>query len=79
MPIRPALTLLDLEKIADRQDAADVALLVAEVRRLRGIVLRADQLQVSLSRTRNLILEALRNELNREPWIQEERQRLDAR
>lgn len=78
MPIRPALTSEDLEKIGERQDAADVALLLGEVRRLRGIVLRADQLQISLVQTRNLILDALRNELNREPWIHEERQRLGA-
>lgn len=78
MPIRPALTSQDLEKIGERQDAADVALLVAEVRRLRGIVLRADQLQVSLTRTRNLILDALRSDLNREPWIHEERLRFGA-
>lgn len=73
MPFRPPLTKPELKAMWDRNpDSADVKALVWEVKRLRGLVLRADQLQRVLGElggAQGSILTGLRSELKDEPCI----------
>ena len=75
MPYRPPLTRAQLQELQDRNsESADVRALLWEVKRLRGIVLRADQLQRqmgSLGGGAGAILDGLRAELQGEPCIAE--------
>jgi hypothetical protein len=75
MLFKPPLTELDLQAIQERnRDSPDVITLLWEIKRLRAIVLRADQLQRSidgLGGGAGMILNALRDELKGEPVINE--------
>lgn len=71
---RPKLTKSDLHEIQERNDSPDVRALLWEIKRLRGLVLRADQLQKALgemSGSQGLMLEGLRSELEGEPCVAE--------
>ena len=78
---RPPLTHQALRDIGLRnRDHADTTALLWEIKRLRSIVLRADQLQrcmTSLPGAYNMILEALRNQLKDEPCVIESNQLRD--
>jgi hypothetical protein len=75
MRFKPALTKAVLQEIQDRNPTSpDVRALLWEVARLRGLVLRADQLQRSLgtmSGPHGAMLESLRNMLAEEPCVVE--------
>jgi hypothetical protein len=79
MPFKPPLTRSDLQAIHARSPGnADVQVLLWEIKRLRAIVLRADQLQRSvgglgggLGGGADIILNALRDEIKDEPCIAE--------
>jgi|GEM_PF-1370967 len=73
---KPPLTREQLHDIAVRRDPADILPLLWEIKRLRAIVLRANQLQSSLYEgmggAGGLILRCLREELAGEPVIEEQ-------
>ncbi len=72
--MRPKLTKAELKAIQDRSDSPDVRTLLWEIKRLRGIVLRADQLQKALGEmggAQGMMLDGLRAELEGEPCIEE--------
>jgi hypothetical protein len=75
MLFKPPLTELDLHAIQERnRDNSDVITLLWEIKRLRAIVLRADQVQRSVSGLggrADIILNALREEIKNEPCIAE--------
>lgn len=75
MPARPPLTRADLVAIQDRNPgSSDVRALLWEVKRLRALVLRADQLTKVLSnigRSQGMVLDGLRAELEGEPCVAE--------
>ena len=74
MPFRPALTRQQLHDIGVRQDAADINTLLWEIKRLRAIALRADQLIRSLGDlggAQGMLLSSLRSELEGEPCVAE--------
>jgi hypothetical protein len=73
MPFRDPLTKQQLREIWERQDAGDIDALLWEIKRLRAIVLRIDQLQrcLSVGGGPAILLDGLRNELEREPCIAE--------
>ncbi|WP_334188695.1 hypothetical protein [Noviherbaspirillum sp.] len=77
MAFKPPLTREKLVEIQERnKDCDDVLALLWEIKRLRAIVLRADQLQRSIPNpgtTTQIIIDALRSELKGEPCIEEER------
>lgn len=76
MRIRPSLTTAQLRDIQARRDPADVITLLWEIRRLRIIVMRAEQLQGSMRNEAGavgLILSALRAELAEDAMVIEER------
>jgi hypothetical protein len=81
MLFKPPLTLSDLQAIQERnRDNADVFTLLWEIKRLRAIVLRADQLQRSidgLGGGAGMILTALRDELKDEPVVEELRKLME--
>lgn len=71
--MRPKLTKSDLHDIGQRK-TPDVIALPWEIHRLRGIVLRADQLQKALGEmggAQGLMLESLRDALDGEPRVAE--------
>jgi hypothetical protein len=71
---RPKLTKADLHDIGQRSNSHDVRALLWEIRRLRGLVLRADQLQRMLGEmggAQGLVLDSLRGELEGEPCVAE--------
>lgn len=72
---RPPLTREQLHEIGVEQNPADINRLLWEIKRLRAIVLRADQLQRSLGATgggAGAILQCLRNDLASEPCVLEQ-------
>lgn len=75
MPYRPPLTRAQLHEIQERNpDSPDVRALLWEIKRLRGIVLRADQVQRSLGDIGGAVgvmVHGLRHELQGEPCIDE--------
>ena len=71
---RKPLTTVQLVEIRMRSDSPDMGAVLWEVRRLRNIVSRADQLERSLGPTGGavgMIREILRTELDAEPSIAE--------
>jgi hypothetical protein len=71
---RPKLTRSDLHEIGQRSNSPDVRALLWEIHRLRGLVLRADQLQQMLGEmggAQGLVLDSLRGELEGEPCVAE--------
>ncbi len=74
MTFRPALTQKQLHDIGVRRDPDDILALLWEIKRLRAIVLRVDQLQrgMSLGGGPGMLLDALRNDLKGEPCIDEQ-------
>ena len=76
MRFKPALTAVQLNEIQARNHGSeDVFALLWEIKRLRAIVLRADQLQRGISSfggASNLILDCLREELKSEPVVLEQ-------
>lgn len=76
MPLKPPLTTAELRDIQARQDPADIHRLLWEIRRLRIIALRADQLvglTASASGTAGIIRDSLKLELDAEPCVVEDR------
>jgi hypothetical protein len=72
--MRPKLTRADLQAIRERSDSPDVRTLLWEIKRLRGLVLRADQLTRvldNLGGSKGMILDGLRAELEGEPCVAE--------
>lgn len=82
MPFRPPLTDQQLHDIFQRQDAADITPLLWEIKRLRAIVLRAHQMQESMSPNADgangIIYAALRSELKGEPCVEEHKRLADS-
>lgn len=75
MPFRDPLTKAQLREIWERKDPTDIDALLWEVKRLRAIVLRIDQLQRGLGEIGGgaiILLQGLRNELSREPCVAEQ-------
>ena len=71
---RKPLTTVELVEIRLRSDSSDMRAVLWEIRRLRRIVSRADQLERSLGPTGGavgMIREILRAELDEEPSIAE--------
>lgn len=75
MPTKPPLTRADLKAIWGRSAGSpDAQALLWEIKRLRAIVLRADQLQRALGEmggAQGMMLNSLRAELEGEPCIAE--------
>jgi hypothetical protein len=72
---RPPLTAAELREIGLRRDPADILRLLWEIKRLRAIVLRAHQYQLTVhggAGGSTLVLNALRRELEGEPVIAEQ-------
>ena len=75
MAFRPPLTKTELHAIGARRDSADINALIWEIKRLRALVLRADQLQRclgSLAGGAGAVLNSLRSDLEGEPCIDEQ-------
>ncbi len=76
MPLRPPLSSTELRAIWNRNpEHADVQALVWEIKRLRGTVLRADQLQQQLGDIGGIqgaMLAGLRFALAEEPCVAEQ-------
>lgn len=78
MSFRPPIPTDELHCIGARQNAADVTPLLWEIKRLRGLVLRANQVIRTLPDSGGpggIVLECLRKELRTEPCILDEEQR----
>lgn len=74
MPDRPKLTRAVLREIQERRDPADILTLLWEIKRLRGIALRADQVAKiigPLGGAQGMVLDGLRAELEGEPCVAE--------
>ena len=72
--IRKPLSIEQLKEIQERSDSADMRAVLCEIRRLRAIVSKADQLERSLGPTDGaaaMIRGVLRAELDEEPSIAE--------
>lgn len=73
--MKPPLTKADLQAIQERNESPDVRTLLWEIKRLRGIVLRADQLQRlmgDVGGSQGMVLNGLRAELEGEPCVAEQ-------
>ena len=68
--LRDPLSAEQLREIGMRRDPADIIPLLWEIKRLRAMVLRADQVMKSV-RTGDFIAEVFRKELAEEPAVQE--------
>ena len=78
MTFKPPLTTAELRDIRIRQDPADINRLLWGIKRLRAVVLHADQVQRQFPSVAGLsgqILECLRNDLKIEPCVLEEDER----
>ncbi len=78
MPFRPPLATAVLHEIAMRRDAADILALLWEIKRLRGMVLRANQVIRELPERGGpcgIVQECLRKELQVEPCVVDEEKR----
>lgn len=72
--MKKPLTRADLQAIQERAESPDVLTLLWEIKRLRGIVLRADQLQRlmgDVGGSVGMVLAGLRAELEGEPCVVE--------
>ncbi|USX25768.1 hypothetical protein NHH73_24845 [Oxalobacteraceae bacterium OTU3CINTB1] len=75
MSFRPPLTAVELRDIGLRRDPADIIRLLWEIKRLRAIALRAHQYQLTARGGiggSDLVLNALRRELEGEPVVAEQ-------
>jgi hypothetical protein len=74
MLFKPPLTRERLHDIAVRKDPQDINELLWEIKRLRALALRIDQVQRSLtvSGGMSMLLESLRADLRNEPCVLEE-------
>lgn len=73
MALHPPLTAAELRAIWQRNpEHADVKMLIWEIKRLRGTVLRADQLQRQLGGIQGAMLAGLRFALAEEPCVAEQ-------
>ena len=76
MPFKPPLTREELQAIQERNhQSPDVLALLWEVKRLRAIALRTDQLlkdMPNIAGTSGLVADLLRRELADEPVVQEQ-------
>jgi hypothetical protein len=71
---RPPLTTQLLHEIGHRRSVSDIIPLLWEIKRLRALVLRANQLQLHLNEragAEGMILNVFREELKGEPVIEE--------
>ena len=78
MPFRPPMTTELLHDVAQRRDPNDIVALLWEIKRLRGIVLRANQVIRELperSGPCGIVQQYLRKELRVEPCIVDEDKR----
>jgi hypothetical protein len=78
MPFRLAITTPQLHEIALRRDAHDVIALLWEIKRLRSLVLRANQVIRELPERggpNGIVQESLRKDLLIEPCIVDEEKR----
>lgn len=73
MNVRPPLTRTQLHDIAVRKDPNDIIPLLWEIKRMRALVLRIDQLQRSLNigGGPGMLLDCLRKDLVDEPCVKE--------
>jgi hypothetical protein len=74
MAFKPPLTRDQLVQIQERnKDSADVFTLLWEIKRLRAVVLQADQLQrsIEVGGGPGMVLQALRNTLKEERCVKE--------
>jgi hypothetical protein len=74
MAFKPPLTRDQLVQIQERnKDSAVVFTLLCEIKRLRAVVLQADQLQrsIEVEGGPGMVLQALRNTLKDEPCVKE--------
>jgi hypothetical protein len=73
--VKPPLSRLELQEIqARRRDDPDVMALLWEIKRMRAVLLFADQLQREMgvmSGPQGMVLEALRSRLEHEPCVSE--------
>jgi hypothetical protein len=74
MGFRPPLTKAELREIGIRKNPEDVICLLWEIKRLRAIVLRIDQLQrcLTVGGGPGVLLDGIRNELAVEPCVAEQ-------
>lgn len=82
MSFKPPLTTAQLHEMCARRAGADVLALAWEVKRLRGLVLRANQVVRELPEKGGpggIVLECLRKDLQVEPCVMDEAaRRLDS-
>lgn len=74
MLFKPPLTRERLHDIGVRKDAQDIVELLWEIKRLRALALKIDQVQknITVSGGLELLLESLRADLSREPCVLED-------
>lgn len=74
MLFKPPLTRDRLHEIGVRKDPQDIVVLLWEIKRLRALALKIDQVQknITVSGGLELLLESLRADLSREPCVQED-------
>jgi hypothetical protein len=74
MLFKPPLTREHLHDIGARKDPQDIVELLWEIKRLRALALKIDQVQrsITVSGGMVLLLESLREDLRNEPCVQED-------
>lgn len=74
MLFKPPLTRERLREIGTNKDPRDINELLWEIKRLRALALKIDQVQrnITASGGMGLLLESLREDLGREPCVQED-------
>lgn len=78
MPFKPPIPTDELRAIGQRQDAADITPLLWEIKRLRGLVLRSNQVIRDLpvvGGPNGIVRECLREALTVEPCVMDEEKR----
>jgi hypothetical protein len=82
MAFRAPLTTAQLHEIGARRDANDILALLWEIKRLRGLVLRANQVirpLTDIGGPNGIVRECLKKDFLTEPCVMdEERRRLDS-
>lgn len=74
MLFKPPLTRERLHEIGLRNDPCDILELLWEIKRLRALALKINQVQrtITISGGLSLLLESLREDLRNEPCVQED-------
>jgi hypothetical protein len=74
MLFKPPLTRERLHEIGLHKDPRDIVELLWEIKRLRALALKIDQVQrtITISGGLGLLLESLREDLRNEPCVQED-------